>query len=363
MIEIRFAEKFVQIEKNKNISIYGTGVAGKIVYKALEKMKIDIQFFLDGDVQKIGKSFCGKEIVGENSLSKDSIVLIAANPVYEIHNRLERAGIQEWCYVDPVWFDLYSEGVDHVKTTHLLEENKDKLLFVYNMLADNQSKVVFQSVLKHRLVHDLSLLDMINNSTQYFGNDVIHSISGTFVECGAFTGDTLERFIKQTGGGYMYHAFEADKQNCNEIIAFCNKNNNKNVLVYNMAVCDRNREVLFWQDENDYKVNGIVDVTNKCFDKTMVNKIQGDSLDNVLCNAKIDMIAMDIEGAELYALKGARSCIETWKPKLAISAYHTIEHMWEIPLMIKEMYSDYQIYFRHHSWNINDTVCYAIKSE
>ena len=42
-------------------------------------------------------------------------------------------------------------------------------------------------------------------------------------------------------------------------------------------------------------------------------------------------IKMDIEGAELDALRGAERTIRSNSPKLAICAYHKPSHLWELP--------------------------------
>lgn len=83
-------------------------------------------------------------------------------------------------------------------------------------------------------------------------------------------------------------------------------------------------------------------------------------IDNIFYDTKLDMITMDIEGAEIHAIYGARKSIMKGNPKLAISAYHKIEHLWEIPLLIMEINPNYKIFYRHHQWNMHDTVCYAI---
>lgn len=59
---------------------------------------------------------------------------------------------------------------------------------------------------------------------------------------------------------------------------------------------------------------------------------------------KIDFIKMDIEGAEVPALKGAVNVIKLFKPKLAISAYHKWDDLLEIPMLINNMRSDYNYY-------------------
>ncbi|MBQ7739329.1 MAG: FkbM family methyltransferase [Desulfovibrionaceae bacterium] len=63
-------------------------------------------------------------------------------------------------------------------------------------------------------------------------------------------------------------------------------------------------------------------------------------------NCKPDFIKMDIEGAEIDALKGAESVIKNYKPKLAISIYHTWEHRYQIPLLLKEYLPDAKFYLK-----------------
>jgi len=70
---------------------------------------------------------------------------------------------------------------------------------------------------------------------------------------------------------------------------------------------------------------------------------------------------MDIEGAELEALKGAERIIREHKPKLAICAYHKPEDIYTLPEFIKGCRDDYRLYLRHYSpYNTFDTVLYAV---
>ena len=227
---------------------------------------------------------------------------------------------------------------------------------IYDLLEDDRSKKVFSSILIHRMEHDLSLIHNIYDVNQYFGNDVIGSADGSFVDCGAYTGDTLKRFVQQVGGGgYHYYAFEAEKRNYDLIAAYCKENKITDIDIYNIAVSDRNKTIYFQQDYNNKKVGG--KISDHLNENTV--EIQGDSIDRLLSGIKIDMITMDIEGAEISALNGAAKCISLFQPRLAISAYHSIEHLWEIPLLIKNLCCDYKLYYRHHQWNMHDTVCYA----
>jgi len=51
----------------------------------------------------------------------------------------------------------------------------------------------------------------------------------------------------------------------------------------------------------------------------------------------VDFVKMDIEGAELVALKGARKTIERFQPKLAIALYHKPKDVDEIPACIRSI--------------------------
>jgi hypothetical protein len=83
-------------------------------------------------------------------------------------------------------------------------------------------------------------------------------------------------------------------------------------------------------------------------------------LDEMLSDVKVTYLKMDIEGAEINALCGARKLIEKQKPKLAICVYHKISHLWEIPILINEMLPDHSIFLRHHTNLEYETVCYAL---
>ena len=91
-----------------------------------------------------------------------------------------------------------------------------------------------------------------------------------------------------------------------------------------------------------------------------IQRVETVTLDDYLGDKPVTYIKMDVEGAELEVIKGAKNIIMRQHPRLAVSIYHKIEDIWEIPALILEYYPGYQLYLRHYSFSHYDTVLYAI---
>jgi FkbM family methyltransferase len=76
--------------------------------------------------------------------------------------------------------------------------------------------------------------------------------------------------------------------------------------------------------------------------------------------SRLDVLKMDIEGAEMDALQGARTTIEKLRPKLAICVYHKPEDLDVIPRYIASIDPTYRFYLRHYSGSLLETVLYCM---
>ena len=80
-------------------------------------------------------------------------------------------------------------------------------------------------------------------------------------------------------------------------------------------------------------------------------------------NLKIDMIKLDIEGAESNAIDGAIKTINEDRPQLAISIYHSNEDMVFLFSKIVSLTKEYIYKIGHYNEFIHETVLYAIPKE
>ena len=74
---------------------------------------------------------------------------------------------------------------------------------------------------------------------------------------------------------------------------------------------------------------------------------------------RVDFIKMDIEGAELSALRGAKQTIQRHKPKLAISVYHRLTDFFEVPEFLDSLGCGYRYFLRHYTIHAEETVLFA----
>jgi len=75
---------------------------------------------------------------------------------------------------------------------------------------------------------------------------------------------------------------------------------------------------------------------------------------------KIDFIKLDIEGAEMDALRGATQTIRKFKPKLAVAIYHSIDDFERIPKLVREILPEYKFYFSHCTIYGEESMLFAI---
>lgn len=350
-----YFEKIIQTARNaKRVVIWGMGNAGRLTRQGMNTLGAENLVFTGNFIGDSNtRTYCESPVIFPNELRRSDYVLIACNPKYSVEQELKQACIT--CdYIDPEFF-MYVSSLSEMKKK--LTNNKEKIDKVYELIEDERSKEIFYKVLLHRFTCNLRLIQDIYEENQYFGNRIVKSINGYFVDCGAYNGDTLKRFLKQENrdADAKYYAFEADKNNYDQLCAFVNENSLQGVECFKLGVWNRHEQLCF--------ANGIDNMSGG-FTNTMADHMDlmmdVDSLDHVLQGRRVDMIAMDIEGSELNALEGAQELIKDQRPMLAISAYHKLEHLWEIPLYMNSLSSDYQIYFAHHRWNMHDTVCYGI---
>jgi len=138
------------------------------------------------------------------------------------------------------------------------------------------------------------------------------------VDAGAYLGGFSIYAAKKVGKRGKVFAFEPDPKNLKTLKESIKKSNLKNIVLINKALGDTVREVKL-ESANHY--SSIVIKTSK---KTIL-EVQQTTLDNEMKNlgiSKVHFIKMNIEGAEVIAVRGALQTL-TNVEHIAISC-HTV---------------------------------------
>lgn len=337
------------------VVLWGTAAAARNAKKFLETYNIKINYVTDSFAHMEGEVWngiplCDKSKVFE--LKESVIVLIACSYGYHIDRLLESHEVHYEMF-DTNLFEQGRESIDgfglNAKNTIL--QSFDQIEKVYQLLEDEKSKEIFEKMLTYHITLERDLVKSVYDKNTYFGNDVISEFHGdTVVDCGAFTGDSMESFFQKGLTCKKYMALEPSDKVYKVLSRTVEKYPEHCIEVLPFAAWDRKEELHFTQSE------GAASYVSEDGEVT----IQADTIDALTEQDHVDLIKMDIEGAEIPALRGAVKTIQSTHPIVAASIYHHFTDYWQIPLLLKELYDGYKIYIRHHSLWGDDTVVYAI---
>ena len=189
----------------------------------------------------------------------------------------------------------------------------------------------------------------INKPMQYFD---VFAPSGeeTFVDAGAYDGQSLLDFRTWTGGQYR-KVFALEPLEEMEAVIRRRTEGMHGVEILPYAAWNREETLSFQVDGDSSAVTEEGGIP-----------VCADRLDH-LVREPVTFLKMDIEGSEFAALHGAERIISRHKPRLAISIYHCGEDYYRIPLYLKALVPEYKFAVRHHNKNHCDTDLYCWAEE
>lgn len=238
---------------------------------------------------------------------------------------------------------LFSSGILSHK---YLYENKENIKKAYNLLADEQSKVVFKDIINFKLTGDIFLLKKCTTSREEVFQNIFEfdKVSGSEVYCdlGAYNGDTIEEFLNIVEGKYKkIYALEPDPKNFSKL--------QKNISAYEHKEKIQIHQKASWSTDTQLSFSAVSSRSSSLDDNGNI-LTDAISVDSLLRDDYCSYIKMDVEGAEYETLIGASNTIKKFSPKLAVSAYHKLGDMFKLPLLINQINPDYKIYMRHHQY-------------
>ena len=236
-----------------------------------------------------------------------------------------------------------------------LKENEENLNKAYSILADEKSKEVFKNYVNFQFSGKLSyLFNMESDISTPFNDYLKLSENESFIDIGAYRGDTVEQFLSFTNRKYKnILALEPDPKTYKKLIANCE--NLKNFEAINGAASS---------------FDGAIEFSNAGGRQSTIGsgaEIPCYTLDKLSEKFVPTYIKIDAEGAEADIIKGGKDLINKHRPKIKIAAYHKNRDIFEIPILLNELNKDYKIYMCHHpyipAWDTDFYVKWVYKME
>jgi FkbM family methyltransferase len=343
--------------------LYAAGALGRRTLKGLRQVGIEPLAFCDGNAAIHGTERDGLAVLSPEEAARrygDNAVFVVtvwrSTPEDRFQDRvrhLKSLGCRVVTSFGPLYWRFPELFLPFYPADlpHRVHEQRDAVLAAGEVWADERSRTEYIAQLRWRLLMDFDMSDPAPEPI-YFPEDLYRlTPDETFVDCGAYNGDTVKDFLARTGGAYAkIFAYEPDPKNFADLCAYiATTPRPQRIHAEPCCVGARNGEVAFSAFGNVNSVAGTGDQTMRCI-----------ALDETLQGEAPTLIKMDVEGYELEALEGLKITINTHRPKLAISAYHVQDHLWKIPLLIRSLYPGYRLYLRAHLRDFYDLVCYAV---
>jgi FkbM family methyltransferase len=339
------------------IAILGAAEEGQRLVSICDRHDIDIAVIVDDAPERQG-TMIGSHTVDSravlDSLDRDTPVVIASHLTLNASQSLKAQGfrnVSPFPVLQILHGEMFAPHMFYTGWSEDLLANQQRYADLARRLADDASRRVLDAVFAYRqtLVPE-TLAHVIRDKDPYLAADLFtFRQDEIYVDGGAFDGDTIRLFIERTGGHFRrILGFEPDPTTFSRLAA--NFAEDQRVVPVNAGLWSRADTLHF---RNNAGRASILDSIGE----VMVNVL---ALDDMLDGEGVSFIKMNIEGAELEALRGAASSICRFLPKLAIAAYHRPSDLWEVAKVVDEIAPGYDFYLRQHCGGVVETVLYAV---
>jgi FkbM family methyltransferase len=340
--------------------LVGAGPFGLDAARACRKAGLQPVAFADNNAKRQGTEIAGLPVMSPADAVKQfggSVVyLISVFTSWSLWEQMRGLGVEPISFARLCWsfpevlFPYYS-----VDNPAILAESAPAIREAFGNWADEVSRQEFIAQIRWRTSLEPEVLGgQLPPSQTLFAPDLIKfSPDESFVDCGAFDGDTLQTYIERSGGKFdHYSAFEPDEVNFGKLQALAKSlppEQSSRIHLFPNALGSTTGRIRFDSTGTVASTGGSGDAW-----------VEVETLDRTVAPFAPSFIKMDIEGAEPEALAGGAGIIRKHKPILAICLYHATRHLWDIPNYLKQLAPDYDLYLRRYSNDCWELVCYAI---
>lgn len=333
--------------------VWGFGGMISFIVKNLRQYGVDIAYIVDNDPKRWGSAFQGIEVISFETLKRsfaDCNVLIGVCTkkfVDEIRAQIEKDGQFKNVFFFEMFYPFGHFAQD------IIDANRRKIDMTRSLFADEKSLLVYDAKIRYLQTKELGSFESLRDPEhdQYFDKAIVdvNGDEGLFIDGGAYHGENTRTLFERFPQARL-RAVCIDPDEANIAALNAQYKDNDQVTIRHAALFERSGVVKF---ENSGSRGGGVDSSGSI-------ELNAIGIDDEYGDSVVRFIKLDIEGAEMACLRGAKRTIETSKPIVAVCIYHSIEDHFDIPLLLKSLRPDYRFYVRQYHYTGIETVLYAV---
>lgn len=236
--------------------------------------------------------------------------------------------------------------------------NPDRVLAATDVWADDRSQELYLEQLRWLMTLDSNALSQpLPTEETYFDRELIElSNQETFVDCGAFDGDSFLIFHQLTAGEFQAaYLIEPDPENYDGLSRWLQTlptGERARITLHNCALGQREGVARF-------AAKGGVDSS---LDQRGALEVSVKSLDSLVPALAASLVKVDVEGGELELIAGAAQVLAEQRSTWAVMTYHRPDHLWEIPLQLAE-FGGRDLYLRRYAEDCWERCVYAVSRQ
>ena len=364
-----------QIQNGKKIALFGAGVVGKYLLEYMKKYRKDIEIvcFLDsyanGDVDEI-KIYNTTEILEIKDLI-DLVVMTTRKYCHEFTELFDYFNLP--FLLIPQTVEKYCRLKEYIPkmelASNIFETKEDKEL--YNIicqfwLGEDDDKIKKYAFEKHGIKLSGPVRNYHKHYFEFINKDAIKNV----VDAGVCDGIQFFIYKKQFKNLQNIYGFDPMYEKFKKLYLDHYIKQMKEVNIIDKGLWNEETEITFIETPNNQAASYIQETRKgrPLRQADSIHTIKTISIDEFKKQNnidKIDFIKMDIEGAEMKALQGGEKTIFEDRPQMAISIYHSLDDLVDIPIYLSEKLKNQNYTFKigHYSAKIHETVLYAIPNE
>lgn len=351
--ELQTVAKRLEDDFCSGVAIYGAGFLGAWAVDYLISLGADIRCFVDKDPKKGGTTVKDVRVIGPTDLSAYGVKSLFIASRHAVNEVVKDLGADNFIMMS---FDSY-----------FVVKNYDRLCVLRDTFLDDAKSVeVLNAILYSMLTSDLqSCYDVMDKDMYFSLPEFSGTFEETFVDAGAFVGDTVERFVWENLGTFKHiYAFEPGLKQFQAMERRVERLSSEwafdmaRVSLIRAGLSSEEGEMNCTFEDDDPIRHGLVTSDTQDINKG-ISKVKVCSLDSYLDGRVVSFLKVDIEGMEMDFLRGAIKTITACKPKIAICIYHYPSDLYEVAEFIKELVPEYKFKIRQHAPIFGDFVLYC----